>query len=134
MTVYSLADAAVVLGVSDDTLRRWRADGRFDDARTAEGHAGVEGTELAELARTVADLPPDGSDASSQQVSARNSLRGIVTDVLRDTVMAQVEMCCGRYRIVSLLSREAADALALQPGVVVIASIKATNVIVEVPR
>nr|MBA3265562.1 TOBE domain-containing protein [Nocardioidaceae bacterium] len=59
---------------------------------------------------------------------------GIVTDVKRDTVMAQVEMCCGPYRIVSLMSREAADALDLDSGVIAVASIKATNVVVEVSR
>jgi molybdopterin-binding protein len=67
-------------------------------------------------------------------VSARNHLRGIVTDVKRDTVMAQVELCCGPYRVVSLMSREAADSLGLEPGVVAVASIKATNVVVEVPE
>ena len=72
-------------------------------------------------------------EVASHRVSARNHLRGIVTGVKRDTVMAQVEMCCGPYRVVSLMSREAADALGLEPGVVAVASIKATNVVVEVP-
>jgi molybdopterin-binding protein len=132
--VYRFAEAATLLGVSDDTLRRWADAGRFETARTADGHAGVEGVALAALAREVADLPVEGSDASPHRVSARNSLRGIVTRVLRDTVMAQVDMCCGPYRVVSLMSREAADALGLEPGVVAIASIKATNVVVEVPE
>ena len=134
MAVYRFAEAATLLGVSDDTLRRWADAGRFETARTADGHAGVEGVALAALAREVADLPVEGSDASPHRVSARNSLRGIVTRVLRDTVMAQVDMCCGPYRVVSLMSREAADALGLEPGVVAIASIKATNVVVEVPE
>ncbi len=134
MAVYRFAEAATLLGVSDDTLRRWADAGRFETARTADGHAGVEGVALAALARDVADLPMEGPDASPHRVSARNSLRGIVTRVLRDTVMAQVDMCCGPYRVVSLMSREAADALGLEPGVVAVASIKATNVVVEVPE
>jgi molybdopterin-binding protein len=134
MTVYRLADAAALLGVSDDTIRRWADAGRYTPARTLDGHAGVEGVALATLAREVADIPPDGAAIASHQVSARNQLRGIVTDVKRDVVMAQVEMCCGPYRVVSLMSREAADALALEAGVVAVASIKATNVVVEVPQ
>jgi molybdopterin-binding protein len=134
MTVYRLAEAAQLLGVSDDTIRRWAEAGRFAQSRTADGHAGIEGAALAELARGVASIPEDGSAVASHRVSARNHLRGIVTEVKRDTVMAQVELCCGPYRVVSLMSREAADALGLEPGVVAIASIKATNVVVEVPE
>jgi molybdopterin-binding protein len=133
VTVHRFAEAAELLGVSDDTLRRWAEAGRFTPSRTADGHAGISGPGLAALARTVADLPAEGAEASPHRVSARNALRGVVTDVKRDTVMAQVEMCCGRFRIVSLMSREAADSLGLDIGVVAVASIKATNVIVQVP-
>lgn len=133
VTTYRLADAASLLGISDDTIRRWADAGRFAPARTDDGHAGIEGVALAALARAIAEIPSDGSSVASHRVSARNHLRGIVTDVKRDTVMAQVEMCCGPYRVVSLMSREAADALGLDRGVVAIASIKATNVVVEVP-
>jgi molybdopterin-binding protein len=132
MAIYRLADAAGLLGVSDDTIRRWADAGRFTTARTSDGHAGIEGKALAALARDVASIPADGAEVASHRVSARNHLRGIVTEVKRDTVMAQVEMCCGPYRVVSLMSREAADALGLDAGVVAIASIKATNVVVEV--
>ena len=133
MTLYRLAEAARLLGVSDDTVRRWADAGRFTATRTTEGVAAISGPELAALARELADLPAEGSTVSPSRVSARNALRGIVTDVKRDTVMAQVEMCCGPYRVVSLMSREAADSLGLHPGVVAVASIKATNVVVEVP-
>ena len=133
MAVYRLAEAAALLGVSDDTLRRWAEAGRFEPARTPDGRAGIEGVVLAGLANDAADMPTDGPEGSSYRTSARNSLRGIVTRVVRDTVMAQVDMCCGPYRVVSLMSREAADALHLEPGVVAVASIKATNVVVEVP-
>jgi molybdopterin-binding protein len=134
MAIYRLADAATLLGVSDDTIRRWADAGRFRTARTDDGHAGIEGVALAALAREVADIPSDGSAVASHRVSARNHLRGIVTAVKRDGVMAQVELCCGPYRVVSLMSREAADALGLDAGVVAVASIKATNVVVEVPE
>ena len=134
MAIYRLADAATLLGVSDDTIRRWADAGRFRTARTDDGHAGIEGVALAALAREVADIPSDGSAVASHRVSARNHLRGIVTAVKRDGVMAQVELCCGPYRVVSLMSREAADDLGLEPGVLAVASIKSTNVVVEVPR
>lgn len=101
-------------------------------SRTPDGRAGIDGAELARLAQQVAELPGSPA-ASSHRVSARNQLRGIVTTVKRDEVMAQVEMSCGPYRIVSLMSREAADALGLDAGVVAVASIKATNVVVELP-
>ena len=134
MTVYRLADAADLLGVSDDTIRRWADAGRFAPTRTPDGHAGIDGIALADLARGVAAIPENGAAVSSHRVSARNHLRGIVTEVKRDKVMAQVELCCGPYRVVSLMSREAADALGLESGVVAVASIKATNVVVEVPE
>ena len=132
MPVYRFSEAAALLGVSDDTLRRWADAGRFATTRTPSGHAGVEGTRLAALARQLAEPSRQEGSASQHRVSARNQLRGIVTDVKRDTVMAQVEMCCGPYRVVSLMSREAADSLGLEIGVVAVASIKATNVVVEV--
>ena len=132
MSVYRFSEAAALLGVSDDTLRRWADAGRFAITRTTSGHAGVEGTRLAALARELAEPSRQEEAASHHRVSARNQLRGIVTDVKRDTVMAQVEMCCGPYRVVSLMSREAADSLRLEIGVVAVASIKATNVVIEV--
>ncbi len=132
VATYRFAEAAALLGVSDDTLRRWADAGRFTVSRTADDHAGIEGVELARLAQQGTELAGT-SPPSAQRVSARNQLRGIVTAVKRDEVMAQVEMCCGHYRVVSLMSREAADALGLDVGVVAVASIKATNVVVEIP-
>jgi molybdopterin-binding protein len=129
-----MAEAARLLGISDDTLRRWADASRFTVVRTPDGRAGIDGVQLAALAREVAAIPDDGASVSSRRVSARNQLEGIVTDVRRDKVMAQVEMCCARYRVVSLMSREAADTLGLAPGVVAVASIKATNVVVELPE
>jgi molybdopterin-binding protein len=130
-SAYRLADAAELLGVSDDTVRRWADQGRFTPVRTPAGALAIEGRDLARLATEHAHLPSTGG--GPRQMSARNRMRGIVTSVTKDTVMAQVEMCCGPYRIVSLMSREAADDLGLEPGRVATASVKATNVVVEVP-
>lgn len=128
---YRLHEAARLLGVSDDTMRRWGDQGRFPVVR-APGGAAISGTDLARLAVEQADLPDAGG--GPREVSARNRFRGIVTKVIRDTVMAQVEMCCGPHRIVSLMSREAADDLQLAPGVLAVAAVKATTVVVEIPR
>jgi molybdopterin-binding protein len=126
----SLREAARLLGVSDDTVRRWADAGRFELTSTAAGHHGVDGRDLA---RVASDLAAGDEPGPSAAASARNRLRGIVTRVVRDGVMAQVEMQCGPHRLVSLISREAADQLELEPGVLAIASVKATNVGVELP-
>ncbi len=131
MPVYRIAEAAALLGVSDDTLRRWADQGRIATTTSATGVAGIEGRDLAELAAARANLEDAASGPTT--TSARNRLRGIVTGVTRDTVMAQVDMCCGPYRVVALMSREAADALDLQPGVLADAVIKATTVVVDTP-
>lgn len=132
VTSYRVAEAAAVLGVSDDTVRRWIDAGRLAATSGDDGRIHVPGRDLAELARSLADTHPDGTPRASS-VSARNRLRGIVTAVKKDTVMAQVEMVCGPYRLVSLMSTEAADELGLEPGVLALASVKSTNVIVELP-
>lgn len=120
-----------MLGVSTDTLRRWIDGGRLAASRAPDGRTVVQGPALARLAKDLADAGPEGVAARAGAVSARNRMRGIVTAVTRDTVMAQVEMVCGPYRIVSLMSSEAADELGLEPGVLAIASVKSTNVVVE---
>jgi len=130
MSTYRIADVARLLGVSDDTARRWAESGRFASTTDETGRLAVEGAELARFATTMNDPLDPGQVV---QASARNRLVGIVTKVTRDTVMAQVEMQCGGHRVVSLMSREAADHLELEPGVLAIASIKATNVVVELP-
>lgn len=124
-----IGEAAELLGVSDDTLRRWADQGRIAVVREGNSRAAVDGADLAALALELADAP--ASTAAGTR-SARNSLRGIVTKVTRDTVMAQVEMQAGPFRVVSLMSREAADDLALEVGTIAYASIKATNVVIEV--
>ena len=121
-----IGEAASLLGVSDDTVRRWAEQGRLHLSKGSSGRSVVDGAELAALARELAE----GGQIAGGAQSARNSLRGIVTKVIRDTVMAQVELQAGPHRIVSLMSREAADELGLEVGVVAYASIKATNVVV----
>jgi molybdopterin-binding protein len=129
-TRFRIGDAAALLGVSDDTVRRWAEAGRLRTVRSPGGPMEVEGADLAALAQELAgeqQLPGVG------QASARNRLRGIVTRVVRDGVMAQVELQAGPFRLVSLMSREAADELGLDVGVLAVASVKATNVVVELP-
>jgi molybdopterin-binding protein len=114
--------AASALGVSVDTLRRWERAGRATFGRDEAGRRTLHGAELARLLR---------ERTSTGNQSARNRLDGTVVAVKVDGVMAQVEMACGPYRVVSLMSREAAEELDLRPGVAATASIKATLVVVE---
>jgi len=135
VTTYRVAEAAEVLGVSDDTLRRWVDAGRVAAGAGPDGRTTIRGADLAELAKTLADHGAEGLERGTraERVSARNRMRGLVTSVRKDSVMAQVEMVCGPYRMVSLMSTEAADELGLEPGVLAIASVKSTNVVVELP-
>ena len=133
MPEYRLARVAELLGVSDDTVRRWVDAGRLQSHEDSSGHRVVAGAELAEFARSSA-ADKDRSAASLTPASARNHLAGIVTAVKRDDVMAQVDMQCGPFRVVSLMSREAADELELEPGVTAVASVKATTVVVARPE
>lgn len=130
MATFRMGQAARLLGVSTDTLRRWADAGRLATTRTEGGRRLVEGTALAELARTLAVEPEAGAIVAG---SARNRFTGIVTRVVTDTVMAQVELQAGPHRVVALLSREAVDELGLAPGVLAVAAVKATNVVVELP-
>jgi molybdopterin-binding protein len=131
---YRIKEAAALLGVSDDTMRRWVEAERIAQADDGSGRLAVDGASLARFAQERADAAahPDGGGRAAQ--SMRNRFPGLVTRVVKDTVMAQVEIQAGAHRFVSLLSREAADELALEPGVLAIAAIKSTSVSVEVPR
>jgi molybdopterin-binding protein len=133
MPTFRIREAASLLGVSPDTLRRWADGGRIETTTDASGRLAVDGVALARLAEELADGADRGAGEKVVAHSARNRFRGLVTRVVRDTVMAQVEVQAGPYRIVSLLSREAADELGLEPGMIAVAAIKATNVSVEIP-
>ncbi len=127
---YRIKQAADLLGVSDDTVRRWVDQGRVDVERDPSGRQVIPGDALARL---VVENNTAGPTRPVIAQSARNQFRGLVTRVVKDTVMAQVEIQAGPFRVVSLMSREAADELELGPGVLAVATVKATNVIVEIP-
>lgn len=131
MTVFRISEAAELLGVSDDTLRRWADAGRLPTTVTESGRQGIDGTALAAFAAQLREAPEPGRIVGA---SARNRFRGIVTRVVRDTVMAQVEMQAGPFRVVSLMSREAADELGIEPGVIAVAAVKSTQVVIEIPE
>ena len=130
MTQIRIKDAALYLGVSDDTVRRWIDNGMLAAQKDDSGRTVVDGLTLAELARSNAILP---GDPSGIRRSARNRFVGLVTNIIMDTVMAQVELQCGPHRVVSLMSSEAVRELGLELGSVAIAVVKATTVIVETP-
>ncbi len=125
-----ITEAAALLGVSDDTLRRWIDADAIPTAKDDSGRTVVDGVDIARLAsRDTA-----AQDPTHVSRSARNRFTGIVTRIQLDTVMAQVDMQCGPYRVVSLMSAEAVDDLALEVGSVATAVVKATTVIVETPK
>ena len=129
---FRIREAAALLGVGDDTLRRWIDGGRIAANTDASGRMVVDGPALAALAQELSASIED--DGARRRESARNRFTGLVTRVTKDTVMAQVDIQAGPYRIVSLMSREAADDLELEPGVLASAVVKATNVVVELPE
>ena|ERR1019366_1084604 len=130
MAKYRIGQAAELLGVSVDTLRRWAVAGRIESSTGSDDRRYFDGTELAALAIEIAG---DQKSNQPRAQSARNRFVGIVTKVVKNTVVAQVEIQAGPHRFVSLITREAADELKLAPGVVVDAVVKATNVGVEIP-
>ncbi len=131
MASYRIGQVAELAGVSPDTARRWVDSGRLATRRTPSGQRVVEG---ADLARFLAEQAPPAPPEPVVGQSARNHFPGVVTRVLRDGVMAQIEIQAGPHRVVSLISREAADELGLEPGVVAVGVIKSTNVVVELPQ
>ncbi len=126
-----ISEAAELLGVSDDTVRRWLDSGALDHALDASNRKVIDGRDLAVFARGQASPARDRSGVGR---SARNRFVGLVTEVVSDKVMSQVEMVCGPFRVVSLMSTEAVTELGLEPGSIAVAVIKATNVIVETPH
>jgi len=130
MARYRIGQAAELLGVSVDTVRRLADDGRLRTMRSSGRQRLIDGSELA---RYVGTLPEGQKPEPIVGQSARNRFAGIVTRVIKDRVAAQVEIQAGPHRVVSLMTREAADELGLAPGIRAVAAIKATNVVVELP-
>lgn len=126
---YKFSQAARLLGVSDDTIRRWADQGVLPT--TGATPSEIPGDALARHAAELARSSFDPTDVIS---SARNRFTGIVTEVRADGVMAQVDIQSGPHRVVSLMSVEAVRELGLEPGSLAVAVVKATTVIVEVPR
>ena len=134
MTEFRISEAAALLGVSDDTVRRWGESGKLRIRKAVSGRQIVDGVDLVPLMTDAAAESPLRTAFPHARASARNRLTGIVTAVTKDTVMAQVDLQAGPFRIVSLMSREAADELGLEPGMLAVASVKATVVVVELPE
>ncbi|WP_431959068.1 TOBE domain-containing protein [Actinacidiphila sp. bgisy160] len=129
MHTYRIGEAAALMGVSADTLRRWVDAGRLRAERDEQGRRIIEGPDLASFAREF-----NRTERERTGSSARNRFAGIVTEVLLGDVSAQVEIQAGPFRVVSMISRESAEELKLEPGVPAVAVIKSTNVVVERPQ
>jgi len=128
MSDLRIGQVANLLAISTDTVRTWIDDGKIPSSRTSGGHRIIKGSDLASFL-TKSDNDP----SITTHLSARNRFLGIVTNVKKGNVMAQIEIQAGGQRIVSLISSEAAEAMKLKPGVIAAAVIKSTNVVVELP-
>jgi molybdopterin-binding protein len=125
---YRIGEAAELLGVRVETLRRWERDGKLQSTRTSGGQRRVP---AAEVARLIAERQPRRSIAAA---SARNRFPGVITDVKVDGLAATVEIQAGPNRVLAFITREAVDEMGLRPGMEAVATVKATSVMVEVPR
>jgi len=130
MGTVRVSEAAALAGVSDDTIRRWAESGRLTLSKPGKGPQTVDGVELAQLLQAMATESPL---TPANRTSTRNRITGIVTKVTKDTVMAQVELQAGPFRIVSLISREAVDELGIDVGTIAAATVKATSVSISLP-
>jgi len=126
-----IRDAAAYLGVSDDTVRRWIEQGVLDAETDASNRMVIDGYDLAKFAQSHAT---PASDPSLVDRSARNRFVGLVTNIVVDKVVAQVELQCGPHRVVSLMTSEAVRELKLELGSVAVAVVKSTTVIIETPH
>ncbi|WP_127792729.1 molybdopterin-binding protein [Agromyces sp. LHK192] len=131
MPHYRISELASLLGVSDDTVRRWIDAGTLAATTDDVGRLIVDGVDAA---RRAVELAEAAEDPSRVGRSARNRFVGIVTRIQRDGIMAQVDIQAGPHRVVSLMSAEAVDDLRLEPGSLAVAVVKATTVIVETPE
>jgi molybdopterin-binding protein len=131
VTTYKVGQVADLLGVSTDTVRRWADGGRLRMQRRSGGERLIDGADLARFLTENAQAPEPDPIVSE---SARNRFPGVVTKVEKEGLVAVVHIQAGPHRIVSLMTREAADELAIEPGDLAVGVVKATNVVVEVPR
>lgn len=131
MAMFRIGEAAVLLGVSADTVRRWADQNRLRTTRTEGGQRLVDGIDLAKIAAERSQ-PHEFEELLGR--SARNRFVGIITAVKKGDVVSQVEIQAGPHRVVSLLTSEAVDDLGLEPGKLALAIVKSTNVVIEVPR
>ncbi|GAA2033007.1 helix-turn-helix transcriptional regulator [Yaniella flava] len=129
MTYLRISETAGYLGVSDDSVRRWIAQGKLTAHHDDSGRQVVAGAEVAALAQAAAE--GRASVPGELHSSARNKLTGLVTKIQSDPVMSQVELQCGPFRVVSLISTEAVHDLGLVVGSPAVATVKATNVVIE---
>jgi molybdopterin-binding protein len=125
---YRIGEAAAILGVRVETLRRWEREGKLKTKRTSGGQRLVPAAEVARL------LSERHGHQRVSAASVRNRFPGVVIDIKKDKVAATVEILAGPHRILSFITREAVDEMALKPGMLVAATVKATNVMVEVER
>jgi molybdopterin-binding protein len=130
MPSYRPGQVAELVGVSVDTVRRWADSGKLRTRRSPGGQRVIDGPDLA---RFLAGTSPAPEHHVTVGRSARNRFPGIVTRVEKDKVTALVEIQAGHHRVLSLMTREAADELELAPGDLAVATVKATSVVVEVP-
>lgn len=130
-TEYTVKEAAALLGVSDDTVRRWADNGRIEVHPNASGRRVVDGAALAQFMVDQRDSSALAETFPTHKVSARNRLIGVVTAVTKDGLMAQVEVQAGPFRLVALMSRDSADEMKLEPGMLVVTTSKATNMVLE---
>ena len=133
MRDFSVRQAAALLGVSDDTVRRWGESGRVTLQRGENGRTTIAGAELVGVMRDSAAASALAVEFPAARSSSRNKLTGLVTRIQVDAVMAQVDIQAGPFRVVSLMSREAVEELGLEVGMMAVASVKATTVSVELP-
>jgi molybdopterin-binding protein len=124
---YRIGDAAAMLGVRVETLRRWERDGKLAMSRTTGGQRRVPAAEVARLLAERSGRQPIA------QASQRNRFAGVITEVKKDGLAATVEVQAGPHRILAFITREAAEQMRLEPGMEAVAAVKATNVTIELP-
>ena len=133
MREFSVRQAAALLGVSDDTVRRWGESGRVSLQKGENGRTTIAVAELVGVMQDSAAASALADEFPAARSSSRNKLTGLITRIQLDGVMAQVDIQAGPFRVVSLMSREAVGVLGLEVGMLAVASVKATTVSVELP-